>query len=100
MSDNGHTPVPDLNALHDHARAIGDLLEATYPTVRIDSARLIPHQYTEEVATAITLVVAEILQSWLDAGSERDVTIEELGEPMIAHVFGWTDHPDNAPKEA
>jgi hypothetical protein len=43
----------------------------------------------DKVAEDITLVVAEILQSWLDAGSERDVTFEDLGPAITDHVKGW-----------
>lgn len=49
----------------------------------------IPADRTEEIAEAITAMVAEMLQTWLDAGSERDVTMEELWGPIYTHIKGW-----------
>ena len=73
-----------------HATMIGQILEHHHPT-RIDGiTRGIPEEDVGEVADVITLVVAQILQSWLDAGSERDVTLEELGPHILDHVKGWT----------
>lgn len=49
----------------------------------------IPPGAGEAVADAIVSVVAEILQAWLDAGSEREVTDEQIGECITDHVLGW-----------
>lgn len=43
-----------------------------------------------KVADDIVLLVAEMLQAWLDAGSEREVTEEEIGEAMRDHCRGWS----------
>ena len=76
------------------ADAIGDNLRLAYPPNR---ALFVPAQHVEAIADEITAVVAEILQAWLDAGSERDVTFEELGPVILDHVKGWSDDPANAP---
>lgn len=73
------------------ASDIGDILERNHPRRELEpgSGFGIPKEDTDDVADTITLVVAQILQSWLDAGSERDVTMEELGDPIRTHVKGW-----------
>lgn len=75
------------------ARLIGRGLEELYPRTvdYTNSFHLVPAEHVEAIADAITLVVAEILQAWLDAGSERDVTLEELGPAIRDHVKGWSE---------
>lgn len=74
-----------------HATMIGDLLEKNHPRVMLDGTGCgaVPKADVKDVAGVITMVVAQILQSWLDAGSERDVTMEELGPVIEEHVDGW-----------
>lgn len=96
---------PDLNRILDRADQIGSILEACFPAMsaleptksreEVGGPGLIPHQVVTQVAETLTLVIAEILQSWLDAGSEREVTLEELGGVIEDHVRGWSNHPDN-----
>lgn len=50
----------------------------------------IPRAGVEEIAEELTDFIAEVLQGWLDAGSERDVTYEELGPAIQDHVKGWS----------
>ena len=72
---------------------IGDLIEAEFPAVcppDHDHAIAVPSAHVDEISALITLAVAEMLQAWLDAGSERDVTLEELGPIIRDHVKGWS----------
>jgi hypothetical protein len=78
------------DTVYKHATAIGDALEREYPLEYRDSASYVPTGGADEIADTITYVVAQILQSWLNAGSERDVTMEELGPAITDHVRGWT----------
>jgi len=82
--------MPNNNHILTLARQIGDELEHRYPTVTIDNAPAIPYDSVDALADDLALVLAEILQSWLDAGSERDVTLEELTDPIRQHLLGWT----------
>lgn len=43
------------------------------------------------VTEDLVMVVAEIMQSWLDAGSEREVTFENeaLADGLMDEVNGW-----------
>lgn len=83
----------------------GAALEAAYPRVSAipDEPQdefgpgLIPHTGVEDVAEGLTTLISEALQCWLDAGSEREVTAEELGPQIAEHLKGWSDHPDNDP---
>lgn len=100
---SAHIDTDSPNALHELATLAGGILEQRFPAVPfpdagLDHPQAIPHQHVEELAEEITLIVAQIIQSWLDAGSERDVTLEELTEPIAEHLKGWSDHPDNAPR--
>lgn len=79
----------DHGLIDARARDIGRILERNFPTVTHDGANAIPYHAIQPVAHEITLVVANILQAWLDAGSERDVTLEELYSPIEDHVRDW-----------
>jgi hypothetical protein len=72
-----------------HATLIGDILERNHPRRTVPGGWGPPAEDAEDIADTITLVVAQILQAWLDAGSERDVTMEELGPHILDHVKGW-----------
>jgi len=79
----------DTNAIVLAASQIGHHLSDVFPPVESNAGLTIDPMYVRPIADNITLVVAEILQSWLDAGSERDVTLEELGPVIEDHVRQW-----------
>jgi DNA-binding ferritin-like protein len=79
---------PYTNATH----VIADALYAKYPP---NQPMLVPHQHVEALAADLTLLIAEILQAWVDAGSERDAVMEDLLPHIEAEVHGWSDHPSN-----
>jgi hypothetical protein len=79
---------PDHNDVVAFAAAIGNILVRHYPAPDLEHGS-IPADNAEAISDYITLVVAEILQAWLDAGSEREVTLEELFGPIYDHVKGW-----------
>ena len=94
--------ILNSNTIIAHAKAIGDELERTYPAAHTTVTKVsgmdyeytyphVPAEHAEAIADHIALVVAEILQSWLDAGSERDSTLEDLGPAILNHVKGWTE---------
>lgn len=77
-----------------HAEAIGQRLRELHgaddiPGWEHGSSKMLPGDGSA-VADDLTMVVAEILQSWLDAGSEREVTEEEIGPIMRDHCRGWS----------
>jgi hypothetical protein len=91
---------------------IGKLLEEGYPTVWVgeritdrvaegEGCPMIPGEHYKDVAEMVTAVVAEIIQAWLDAGSEREVTLEELGPEIEEHIKGWSTayDPEGMTKE-
>lgn len=78
-------PPEQHNYIINSGQSIGQVLEHNYPA--FDNG--IQPEHVEEVADYITLVVAQILQAWLDAGSERDVTLEELGPHIEDHIRMW-----------
>lgn len=83
-------PAPDHNDVITFASTIGTILERHYPCPEDAPIGGIPPAHVEAVSDYITLVVAEILQAWLGAGSEREVTLEELGPHVLDHVKGWS----------
>lgn len=104
-----------MNEVLRLAGEIGKLMEAEYPRlVQVDrdpedpgkgwrwvsrdnegvedsGIGIVDKEHVREVAEGITEVVAEILQAWLDAGSEREVTMEDLGPVIEEHVKGWSN---------
>jgi molybdopterin biosynthesis enzyme MoaB len=72
------------------ADRIGRMLEQRHPADTSLGYRTIPDDGVKDISAVITLVVAQILQAWLDAGSERDVTIEALNEVIENHVAEWS----------
>lgn len=73
---------------------IGYVMESQAPAVPYaeDSPPVaIPSDKVEEIVDGFTIVIAEALQAWLDAGSEREVTYENeaLHEALTQEVLGW-----------
>jgi hypothetical protein len=54
-----------------------------YPTV--------PANHKDAIADYLTSVVAELVESYLDAGSERDAIAEEIFPHLLTLVNGWTE---------
>jgi hypothetical protein len=77
------------NNIVELAHRIGNILEQQFPVPEEAPHGHVPMAAVETVTDYITLVVADILQSFLDAGSEREVTLEELWQPIYDHVKGW-----------
>lgn len=85
---------PHFNeALYKLGYTVGTVLESKFPARN----RMIPHEAVDPIANAIQMIVAEAIQAWIDAGSERDAVMEneQLHNALVAEVFGWSDHPDN-----
>lgn len=91
----------DPNILNGLSYLVGSVLAARYPMIEVDGemkkvaegelgCKMIPGEHYEKIAEELTLFLANVLQSWLDAGSERDVTMEELGPVIEEHVRGWS----------
>jgi hypothetical protein len=68
------------------ATETGTVLESAYPAVN----RAIPNEAVDSVSEHLTGFIAEVLQAWLDAGSERDATIEALYDPIRREVSSWS----------
>lgn len=81
-----------LNSIHNHATRIGDILSTQYGVVEgYDGFGAIPADKDEALAEDLTAIIAEILQAWLNAGSEREATMETLFPAMLAEVREWTN---------
>jgi hypothetical protein len=72
--------------LRRYAQQVGAALENTYPAEN----RAIPNYAVDEISEHLTGFIAEVLQTWLDAGSERDVTLENLYDPIRREVASWS----------
>lgn len=71
------------------AERMGHHLEFIFPQRITDGQPGIPQEYVDDITDHITLYIAEILQAWLDAGSERENTQEELYTPIRDHIATW-----------
>jgi len=72
MSD--YQPTPDLTLA---AHVIGRVLHRQFEDLPTDCFNCIPAEAIEGITTALMTVVAEVIQAWIDAGSERDVVMED-----------------------
>lgn len=52
-------------------------------------AHFIPDADVPAIAEELSGVIAEVITWWLDAGSEREVTLEELTPVIEEHLRGW-----------
>jgi hypothetical protein len=98
---NKSQQAADILQLNLNAAArIGVRLTEVFPVRETpDRVPTIPAEYADDIADQITAVVAEIIQQYLDAGSERENTMEELGPVIADHVKSWsseTIHDDLA----
>lgn len=55
----------------------------------------IPQSAVEDLTEILVSFAANLIQGWLDAGSERDVTYEELEGPIRQHIAGWVPVGNN-----
>lgn len=76
------------------AEAVWERMVAHYPPVNLGpeqgGADAVPNEGVQFVSAIITSFAAELLQAYLDAGSERDATHECLGPYVEAEVWGWS----------
>lgn len=79
------------NLLRDHAQAIGNHLADVYPPAYREGYPTVPSEHLDAITEEVTLVVAEIIQAWIDAGSERDAVMEELSPHIRNELKGWTE---------
>lgn len=87
----------DWQSIRPHVEAIAVILRIRYPAVELENHDAIPLWGCEPIAHHLTMVIAEVIQAWIDAGSERDVTLEELFDPIYQHLVGWSDQPEGEP---
>lgn len=57
--------------------------------------QLVPVTAIDALAEMFQVAIAEAIQSWIDAGSERDVTMEneELFRVIRSELHGWSNDP-------
>lgn len=93
----------DWQKLRPHAVEIGHILSERYHAVNVGTPAypvgVIPQGAVEPITDQLVTVIAEVIQSWIDAGSEREVTMENetLHQAIYDELKGWSDHKDNAP---
>ena len=81
----------------EHARSMGRLLLLKWPATEVPMGpgltpqQVVPKAHADEIADLITLGVAEMIQAYIDAGSEREVTMENLGPHIAEEIHSWTE---------
>lgn len=68
---------------------------------QIGGLSMIPGGAVEDISDGLSTLIAEVIAWFLNAGSEREVTLEELGPVIAEHLRGWSDqapgYRDNEP---
>jgi hypothetical protein len=82
-------------AIREHGYQIGLEMATITPRVEIDGARLIPADHLADITEMLVLAIAEAIQPWIDAGSERDAVMEneELHAVILEELKGWSNKP-------
>lgn len=93
---------PDVaHAMSSVGHLMGTCLESEYNAVRLpgSTAMGISQHDVEAITEGVMIAIAEALQVWIDAGSEREAVMENesLRAAIQAEVHGWSDDPVNAP---
>ena len=81
---------------HTIGQNLGSLTVSTHgPAVEVNGALLIPHQKLDQVTEMIQEVIAEVVVTWIDAGSERDAVMEneKLRAAIREELLGWSNDP-------
>lgn len=83
----------DWQEIRPHAVQIGNILKRSYPYRIYPVNRAVPRKHVEEITVQLQTVIAEVLQAWLEAGSERDVTMENetLYRAIYDELASWSD---------
>lgn len=81
----------------EHGRALGTTLTTFYSPVSLEDdgpTNCIPDPAVPIIAVAVMTLVAEVLQAYIDAGSEREVTMENeiLYSALEGEIGGWGDN--------
>jgi hypothetical protein len=97
MTDLGYTHQELFRVM---GSAIGIILREEYPPVTLPQMTVpqaIPKEAIVPMVEGFQILIAEFIQAWIDAGSEREVTMENdnLFEAIRDELLGWS----NAPKE-
>lgn len=76
--------------IRPQAELLGDTLEKHYPRNEGEPPS-INREHLEELTDHLIMVIAEVIQAWIDAGSEREVTMEneELRKAIHNELEGW-----------
>jgi len=84
-----------MRAVVDHGRALGHYLAGQYPPVVMEGLSVIPDAAVPRFCDAIMVVVAEVIQAYIDAGSEREATMEneDLWHCLEGEFGGWAGNP-------
>jgi hypothetical protein len=82
--------------LHDLGRIAGITLEGAIPAVDIEGATGINGDYLEDLTDQVVVFIAELIQAFINAGSEREVTYENdaLRNAIYEELRGWSSAYD------
>src|SRR5215470_5403835 len=81
---------PDVvEAIDKAANMLADAFVAHAPAM---NARMIPADHLDAITEGLVQVIAEVIQVWIDAGSEREVTMENEGlfRAIRDELAGWS----------
>lgn len=80
--------------MRELGHVVGHILATAVPPVEIDGGPQegIPAEFLNDLTECLMIFHAEVVQSWIDAGSEREVTMEDEGLFLAikASLHGWS----------
>lgn len=84
--------------MHNTGSMIGQILSNAVPPVPVEGAQGIPGEFVDDLAECFLIVIAEAIQSWIDAGSERDVTMgnDDLFNALRNELKSWSTRWEEA----
>jgi hypothetical protein len=85
---------PDVSkAIDEAATILGKALTDKAPPVAREVGKFIPAEHLDLITESLVAMIAETIQAWIDAGSERDAVMEnyELYDTIRAELRGWSN---------
>jgi len=84
--------MDNTDTIRQAARLLTDAMSDNVQEVHRNGGRYIHSGWLEEITNTLQAVIAEVVATIIDAGSERDAVMEneELHKAILNELYGWT----------